>query len=472
VVAISSHTCAQLAAMQYTDCWQRVSNIAFEDSNPRTEPWFHEVRVTSSASTGQCRHDAYFAKLQPTELSCSYSVSVTVDWNGLQNSPPAGRHCVVSIGGDTVDRPDCPNGVWNFSGTNSALGQSDLTVTYSCLQPDPNPPHKDIACPGTGLNTAYPIHSLFLGNRQNTSLLTLVRTSQNPPTTSGIGFPIDFDQNQGSPTVTIYPTVGLEGSLYPGQRRVLRAPHCKNNTNSDNCDIDTSSPGTSQSIDCEPGAATGGQGHDFVMFANGCRPWYGPNSFTDPDWFPCPDKLEMTTDARYVPNGMGKAWRCVVKAPGFSPNVIADGIAAAIGNCSNLQPNSCQQYTCTNYNFYDPARPREWALHGGKPSERVVFLFIVPYGAYKGTGSQDTMPILTFAGFYITGWEGKGSGANQNPCQSPDPDGTGPASPDENTNGGDVVGYFVDYTIPNAPGDPNQHCVIGQLQPCVPVLVR
>jgi len=35
-----------------------------------------------------------------------------------------------------------------------------------------------------------------------------------------------------------------------------------------------------------------------------------------------------------------------------------------------------------------------------------------------------------------------------------------------------VAGYFVSYTAPDAPGDPDSVCVIGQLRPCVPVLVR
>jgi hypothetical protein len=487
VVDIDAYTCAELAAMQYTDCWQRVSNIAFEDSNPRSEPWFHEVTVTGgAAASGLCDPDAYFAKISGSTTSCDYSVSVTVDWNGLQNSPPVGRHCVVSIGGTTLDRPGCPNGVWSFSGTNSALGQSDLTVTYSCLQPSTSPPIKDIACPGTTLNTSFPIHSLFLGNRQNTSLMSLVRTSLNPnlpkgSVNEGPGAELHWMQNQGGPPwVDVFPTVGLEGSLYVGQRRVLRSPHCKNNTNSDNCDIDTSSPNSSQSIDCEPGGSTGGQGHDFVMFAEGCKPWYGPNLFdqdTAGTWWntstnscpPKPSGTEPNLTPPWSPNGPRSPRRCVVKAPGFSPNVIADGIAAAIGNCSNIQSNSCQNYACTNGNVYNPASPDEWSIHGPKRSPRVVFIFIVPYGAYKTTSSQTTMPVLTFAAFYVTGWEGKGSGANQNPCLSAPPTGS---LPDEDTNGGDIVGYFVDYAMQDAPGDPDSHCVIGQLQPCTPVLVR
>jgi hypothetical protein len=34
------------------------------------------------------------------------------------------------------------------------------------------------------------------------------------------------------------------------------------------------------------------------------------------------------------------------------------------------------------------------------------------------------------------------------------------------------VGYFVDWTEPGGPADPNSTCVLGQLTPCRAVLVR
>jgi hypothetical protein len=493
VLDVDDFTCAQLVVKQYADCWTDVSEVRVDKENPKSEPWFHHVTVVFPPGTGQCDPDAYFAKLKGTQTSCSYSGSVEVDWNDLNKTPPPTRKCTVSVGGTTQTFLLCANGSVGFSPTNSTLGKSTLNLTWSCTQQDPNPPKKDIPCPGTTLNTQLPggIRSLFLGNRANSSLVTQVVTSRDPWTTpnGSPGAPIDWvDAPQNTPggsgsPITVYPTVGLEGSLYVGQHRILRTPHCKGGTNSDNCDIDNSSPGDSQSIDCEPGGGTGGQGHDYGMFANGCTPWYGPNDYTDPDWWNtgtkhCPDK-PIGQSAPWWPNDQGDPRRCVVKAPGFSPNVIADGIATAIGNCSDPKSNSCNKYTCVNANWYDPANPGQWAIADadgdgepdGDPSERVVFLFIVPYGAYKNTGSQDTMPILTFAAFYITGWSGSG-GAGKNPCEDPsklpDPD----AKVDEDTDGGDIAGYFVDYTLPDAPGDMNNVCVIGQLQPCVPVLVR
>jgi hypothetical protein len=80
--------------------------------------------------------------------------------------------------------------------------------------------------------------------------------------------------------------------------------------------------------------------------------------------------------------------------------------------------------------------------------------------------------VLNFAAFYITGWRGNGA-AGTNPCTGSDPDGPGPAVPDEsNLEKGEITGYFVDYAMPDAPGDPDSVCVIGQLRPCTPVLVR
>jgi hypothetical protein len=482
VVNIDAFTCNQLSTMQYTDCWDDMSEIRVDKDNPKSEPWFHHVVLTGgAASAGQCNPDVYFAKLPAGDTSCKYSGSLDVDWNDLNKSPPPSRVCTVSVGDTTKPFNGCANGSVAFSGTNSTLGRSTLSLTWNCTQTDPGPPVKTVPCPGTSANTSIGIRSLFLGDRSNSTLVTMVRTSgavqPNPPPPSQPGAPIDWvDAPQattggsGAP-ITVYPTVGLEGSLYVGQRRVLRAPHCKNNTNSSNCDLDASSPNTSQSVDCEP--TTGGQGHDFVMFANGCRPWYGPNTFTDSTWWkpPCPVKDSTTGFAGVPPNDPAHPWRCLVKAPGFSPNTIADGIAAAIGNCSNVQNNSCNKYTCTNPNYYDPSNPDQWALQGGEPSPRVVFIFIVPYAAYKNTGSQDTMPLLTWAAFYVTGFTGSG-GAGADPC-IPDPDGPGgPAIADETTNGGDIVGYFVDYTAPDAPGDPHSICTVGQLQPCTPVLVR
>jgi hypothetical protein len=448
--------CSYLQSARFADCWSRVSNIRDFKDNPQTQPWFQEVTLNGGASGDLCRPDVTFAR-PANDTDCDYTVSVSVNWNGLATGLK-GKNFTMSIGGDQLTPPNgpngSPNGVWASSGlsNNDVIGRSDLMLTWTC---NSGPNGGGPSCGGTSI----PVQSLYLGDEASAGVLTMVRTSGTAQASGG-QVPGAMQWFRAQPTaqmITVYPTVGLESSLYAGLHKVLRLAGAQSN----------------QSLDCEP--ATGGQGHDFQMFYTGCDPWYAPNTFSGPPWWlapnppgHCPDKNGILAE----PNDQGHRWQCVIKAPGFSPNVIGDGIASAIGNCANVNNNSCNQYACTNFNYYDPAKPNQWALGTGQPSPRVVFLFIAPYGAFKNTGSQEGLPVLDFAAFYITGWRGSG-GAGQNPCEGTDPDGGGPAKPDETATGkGSIMGYFVNYALPNAPGDPGSICVIGQLRPCVPVLVR
>jgi hypothetical protein len=462
IVNINTSTCAQLVAARFADCWSQVSTIRVFKDNPQTEPWFQEAEL-NPANPGACSPDAYFAKVDPAGTSCRFTGSIAVDWNigGL-----LGKEVDLTMAGVALTPPNGlngpANGNWTMPGTalNSATGQSSVTVSWCIHQ------HPGNCRNGDPTGGPLAVHALFKNDDSIAPVLDEVRTSGSPTPTSGPNAykpdqPLAwFRAGNGQSLITVYPTVGLESSLYIGQRRVLRA----------------SGPQSNQSVDCEP--ATGGQGHDFQMFYTGCDPWYAENPMSGPPWwFPgnspppgtCPDKNGILAQ----PNNQGQPWLCVIKAPGFSPGVIGDGIASSIGNCSNINNNACSRYTCTNPNYYDTANPNRWALQGGEPSPRVVFLFIVPYGAYKNTGSQEGMPILDFAAFYVTGWHGNSGAAGQNPCEGNDPDGpNGPAVPDETANSGEITGYFVNWTFPNAPGNPHAVCIPNQLRPCVPVLVR
>ena len=136
--------------------------------------------------------------------------------------------------------------------------------------------------------------------------------------------------------ITIYPTVGLQSSLYPGMRRVLR--------------YDDSS--TSQAVACDPA----NQGQEFDSYRNGCQPWYTYNDYSVPPWWlppapgACPDKNGIQAQS----NSQGTPWQCVLNAPGTQPNIIGDGIATAIGNCASghIQNNGCNLFSCTNKNYY------------------------------------------------------------------------------------------------------------------------
>jgi hypothetical protein len=455
-IDINAKTCAQLVAAQFADCFSRVSNIRDFKDDPQTEPWIKDVTLQG----GTCAPDALFER--PDTSSCTYGVDVNINWNGLATGRQ-GKDFDVSVGGDNLTPPNglngSPNGHWTSSGlsTSDVAGQSDITVTWKCK---PN-------CGGASPT----IQSLFLGNATNAGVLNIVRTSGTAQASGGpLGAPLQWfgAQNAATPTM-VYPTIGLDASFFVGQRRVLRLPKCKTgNNDTGDCNLDSGSPNNSQSIDCEPGPGNGGQGHDFQMFMTGCDPFYTDNPMQplgNPWWLNpapghCPDKNDLLL--------LAQPYECVVKAPGFSPGVIADGIAAAIGNCKQIQNNSCSQYDCTNPNYYDPAQ-KTWTQPTNGDSPRIVYIFIVPYGSYKNTGSQATIPVLDFAAFYVTGFDPQGAG-KQNPCTF----GSLPAGAryDDAVTSGGIVGYFVRKAAPDFPGDPTEVCKINQIRPCTPVLVR
>ena len=152
--------CDLLAQQKYADCWSQLSEIRLDKENPKTEPWFHEVAL--STSSGGCDPDAYFAKVAGGTTSCSFSASVRVNWNDYGNSPPAGRICTISVGGTTTQSPGCANGLFNFSASDSVLGRSDLTVSWNCTDQDPKfpgNPSKRIQCPGVAGTQTVKIRS-------------------------------------------------------------------------------------------------------------------------------------------------------------------------------------------------------------------------------------------------------------------------------------------------------------------------
>ena len=216
------------------------------------------------------------------------------------------------------------------------------------------------------------------------------------------------------------------------------------------------------------------------MFANGCKPVVRHELLLRPDMVELhhqgvPGQARELNHAPGRPTAAVKPRRCVVKAPGFSPNVIADGIATAIGNCSDIKPNSCSKYACTNANLYDKNKPGRV----GTPGRHAVKESASSSSSSSRTGRTRTRPRRTpcpsSTSRRSTSPDGQAAAA---PVRTPArtrknlPLGDTKARVDEDTAGGDIAGYFVGYALPDAPGDPNSVCVIGQLKPCTPVLVR
>ena len=447
-----TQSCAVLAAARFADCWSRLSELrAWKTTRGPSELWIQDVELTSSPTAPGCAPDAYFAR---NAASCAFGVRVNVDWGDRDDAElnvPA--NFVITVNGTPLRPVGEVTGWWASQGAITVSTRGPAPVTLSWSWADSNPTHTwdrgPIACTN-GNNTpcrdsasGIAIHRTFLADDLNAGIVDMVRTSgaaQPPagsPLTSLSSIPATGMRQ------LVFPTVGLRSALTAGQYRVLRA----------------AGPQGNQSVDCEP---TGGQGHDFDMFMTGCDPYYGFNRFGPPDlpiWWSAQDACPRQNEIFAQPNGPSdrEAWKCVPAAPGFSPGVIADGIAARTGNCTGIQSNTCNRTACLNPSNYPDTPDPNWVPPLGDP--RVVSLFVVPYGAFKGVNAADGLPITKFPKFYVTGWGG--NGANRSPC--PDDD---PAEP------GEIVGYFIAFGQPGGPVDETLKCIPGDLTPCRAVLVR
>lgn len=157
------------------------------------------------------------------------------------------------------------------------------------------------------------------------------------------------------------------------------------------------------------------------------------------------------------------AWKCVALKTGHSPNEIAQGLNMRI--FGDDKPLVCPpayddlfnpgQLGHNNWSMYDTGLPE------GDP--RIVTVVLAPFGAFAGSGNDETIPVTGFATFYVTGYTGQGSGFN-NPCE-----GFG----DDPVPGGDsglIVGHFINYIDKVNSGASDLPCDGVSLTPCVAVL--
>ena len=463
-------TCGTLATARFADCFRRVSQIrAYPAPAGGDTTAAPKIRAVSLSG---CSPDAYFSR--PSTGSCSLGVNVDVDWGDRDDGPLNVPANFTVTANSVALAPVGPlTGTWTGTGIPAGSGANPVAVTLNWSDRDPThtwrpPPTPNClrnqnANPCKYIGQPIDVHRSFVGTEANAGAADLVRTSESAQVSGGQPQPAYSSGTLGSP-LTVFPTLGLRLALKTGDFTILRQ----------------SGSQATQLLDCEPPGG-GGTSEIRKEFALGCVTWYGKNPFTQGDWWntttqSCPRSGDFFLDPAPPPytNGNANPFRCVPTVPGSRGNPVSDGIKIRTGNCVgnvNLASYTCQgNPPCSNPNTYNPAT-RTYAPGGNK--QRVVNLFIVPYQALKGasgSNQEEVLPILGGAAFYITGWGGSGSSADQ--CTT-DPDGTGPARPDDPALNGEIVGYFIeDVQFNTGPVDPTVTCVIGQLTPCRAVLVR
>jgi hypothetical protein len=500
-INLNTNTCAQLLAMQYADCFSRLSQIRiWNDGNANNQVRIGDVRLTGGCNGGST--DGYFGTLPVAATDCRVGASVFVNWGDRSQGnlgTPTTNFSVTVNGVDAVlqgnlngNSPASPYGEWVVpSSPGITANPGANTVTVAVNWDDNNNAHNDPftgqACGGNRCeySASEPAHRSFVGTQGTAGAVAMVRTSTaNWDTTANQpGVPYATEDTGGF-TRQIKPTIGIRSVLRTGVYTTLRLDD----------------PQANQTLRCDPSYA---QGQEFLAFRYGCKPWYGENHFNGDNalpnppgqnsaswWNPgCPPDGQWFSygdqGAGFDVNSGNNPWRCVLTAPGLSTGQIGDDIAVATDNCDNINTNSCQNFDCNYRGDYEnwfatggvgdaaPGNP----IQLGSAYPRIVNLFIVPYQASKGlTGAGDEIPVLGFASFYVMDWGGANSNQDD-PCPDTtyDPDGSGPASAVNVPRAprGAISGVFVEKVeYEPGPVDSTAVCVEGQLTPCRVTLVR
>ena len=278
--------CALLALQRYADCWGQLSEIRVDKEDPKSEPYFHNLIVDGSGPD-RAPGMRYFAKLTPPAASCTYSGSVDVDWNGLTKDPATGEtvqaHCRQHDGQLPRLRQRKFRVRWDEQSAGAIESWFDMDLHRS--RPDPKAKAGDTVPCNEGGNVlggaTIPIRSLFLGNRANSGLVTLSKRSdrlRRRPGSTG-SFTLSMRRRtreaRARPSRSFPSSASREPCTLASTAFSAR-PTARATRTATTATSTRRAPATASRSTASPAAARR-SGHDFVMFANGCKPFYDTN---------------------------------------------------------------------------------------------------------------------------------------------------------------------------------------------------
>jgi Flp pilus assembly protein TadG len=388
---------------------------------------------------GTCA-DAYFTS---SGTSCTIGVRAKVEFGGI---PSTGASLTANIGGKT-NYPltyDPATGLWESALTipiAPGAGPVPVTLDWKVTSGTIGTTACTSKSPCTG--SFGTVQRSFAGSDARSGPLRLVEIQEN--SVPGANSVERCSAVQTSCTHDLVVRIGVPPGLEVAQ-----------SVNDPIVELRFSGGGSqSQGLDCDPNL-DGSLNPNYDLFEveliYGCRPYYKPNEGTA-----CPPKpADLWATAQ--------PWDCVANQTGQYVNKIPKGLNERI-LCT--PPNTPPAPGCDN-----PSKPticnspNNWSMFddpGGLPENdpRIVQLFVTQYGAFSESGGY-TVPITRFATFYITGWDGSGSGF-PNPCQG---NGDDPAAD------GTIVGHFIKYIDTFQTSSGTELCNLSDTSPCTPLLVE
>jgi hypothetical protein len=408
---VPSGTLGQICNQVLVECyqggeagpWVGLSHIQGYSTAGTGSPSAPILRDVSLYPVG-CTDDsaAYFL----LHAGCSVGVKAKVDFGA--NPQPAGAQVKVAGLG-------CPNGGPNPKG---------CVMSYQTTGPNAGYWLSD------GSN-GYPIIgatssiTLNWGTSAGGGSFANVQRSYVASTTSSgaIDYVVLADNTLSFGTHTVNAAVAIKGSLQANATSVSDpVVHLKI----------TGGGSLNQSLDCDPNISTL---RDEIAY--GCVPQYVKNTGQA-----CPaSNASLWNDPSTQP------WNCVRVSTGNAAGQVNQGLTTRIQNGSN----SC-------------VSPNNWSSFPNIPSgdPRIVPVFLVPFGAFSGSGSNNVVPVTGFATFYVTGWSQGNGGAQGDPCPGAD----------AVNGGGEITGHFIKYVESVNTGGGGAACDFNAFGTCVAVMTE
>ena len=353
---------------------------------------------------------------------CSVGVKAKVDFGTVSSGNP---QLPVAQGGLNAQVKVDPNGT---SCPNSGQSPKGCAMTYQTSGPNA----------GYWLTTAaggYPVigstASLSLnwgtgsgGSSVNGSFTNVQRSYVASTTNSGaVDYVVLSDNSLSTGTQTVNAAIAIKGSLQANATSVSDpVVHLKV----------TGGTSLTQALDCDPDVSNL---RDEI--GTGCKPQYVKNTGQT-----CP-----AANATLWNDPSTQPWNCVRVSTGNSAGQVNQGLLIRTQDGSN---------TCVH--------PNNWSSFPNLPAgdPRIVPVFLVPFGAFGGSGSNNVVPVTGFATFYVTGWSQGNGGQQGDPCPGAD----------AVNGGGEITGHFIKYVESVNTGGGGSACDPTAFGTCVAVLTE
>jgi hypothetical protein len=410
---VPSGTLSQICNQVLVQCYQggdagpwlglsHIQGYATTGTGSPTAPILRDVSLYPVGCTDDSA--AYFL----LHSGCSVGFKAKIDFGS--NPQPAGAQVKVDPSGT-----GCPNGGSNPKGCVMAYQTTGPNAGYWL----------------TSGSNGYPVISgttaLSLNWGTSTGGGTFTNVQRSYVASATNSGPIDYvvlaDNTLSTGTHTVNAAVAIKGSLQANATSVTDpVVHLKV----------TGGGSLNQSLDCDPNVSTL---RDEIAY--GCVPQYVKNTGQACPAFNAP----LWTDSSTQP------WNCVRVSTGNSAGQVNQGLITRIQDGSN----SC-------------VHPNNWSSFPNFPAgdPRIVPVFLVPFGAFGGSGSNNVVPVTGFATFYVTGWSQGNGGQQGDPCPGAD----------AVNGGGEITGHFIKYVDSINTGGGGPACDFNAFGTCVAVLTE